>query len=165
MDDVWADAGSGIDAAESVFDRGRKDPSDVQQSGGLSGAGAGRGERGAGISGDNGETAEKCTEAGGGGARGRVARVCAAGGLLADLLRRGIPAGRGWKCGTDERIPAAGRGSAGDGRCGGRGMDAGIFPVSGIAAGEAGGRRPRRLPAGVRWGCGLLRGGTAGGAG
>ena len=30
-------------------------------------------------------------------------------------------------------------------------MDAGIFPVSGIAAGEAGGRRSRRLPAGVRW--------------
>ena len=29
----------------------------------------------------------------------------------------------------------------------------------------AGARRPRRLSAGVRWGCGLLRGGTAGGAG
>ena len=165
MDDVWADAGSGIDAAESVFDRGRKDPGDVQQSGGLSDTGAGGGERGAGVSGDDGEAAEKGAAAGGGGAHGYVAGIRAAGGLLAGVLRRGIPAGCGWKRGTDERIPAAGRGPAGGGRCGRWGMDAGIFPVSGAAAGEAGGRRPRRLSAGMRWGCGLLRGGTAGGAG
>ena len=127
--------------------------------------GAGGGERCAGVSGDDGTAAAAGAGADGGGTDGRVARVFASGGLLAGVLRRGIPAGNGRKRGADERIPAAGRGSAGGDRCGGRGMDAGIFPVSGAAAGEAGGRRPRRLPAGMRWGCGLLRGGTAGGAG